>query len=1021
MNYLPESQTILEAGAELDAKGKITLLEQLLQGLAYLHRHGILHRDIKPENVLVTNGIVRLLDFGLSHKANDEEAVAGSPLYLAPEVVELEEITEAADLYSVGVLFYQLLTGQHPFGDLDIFFFERVTNDEPNWQIISPRWRPLLKTLLAKNPADRPKSANDVLTHIATITERPTLFETAEIRESYLQAATFIGRKAEVTKLDNAMQAAKAGKGSAWLIGGESGVGKSRLLDEIQTMAMVDGWQVWRGEAAETIGLPYQLWRKIVQNLVLNTELTQVELSILKEIEPNINHLTNQSIPTLSSSNGSIDQERLILTLMEAIKRQSKPTLLLLEDLHWMREGLAPLKHILHGIEQLPNVMIVGTYRNDEYQALPEQLPEAKLLNLARLNDAEIQQLSQAMLGDRTYTPEVVSLVAQETEGNTFFIIEVMRALAEEAGQLGEIGRMDLPAGVLTNGMENLLQRRIKRITFEDQHLLQLAAVAGRQLDIALLTQLSSENELSGWLQRGLDAAVLSVSNDQWFFSHDKLRETIVNSLDPKAQRNLHRQVAEAIEQLYPDNLNYDQSLLEHWHLAGDLNKELTYLEPVVQYLTQAVAEVKKAEGLIKRGLGMLDESDPRRVPLLNWLTYVYMELRTAENFQLALNFGDQAKQLAEKVDDLLGLSTSLYYLGYIYFEIDGTDERADPYIQKSLNISRLISDQKLIGDNLILLGEISHHLGNFEQSIKYHNEAISIVESIGSHYSLGYTLDQLGQVYIIQGKYEKATPYLQRSIEVFQANGYQQRLGWTTLSIASLPMLMGRYDEAKKYLGDSLAVFEKYNIEAGVGYCFNNLGRVATLTGEYQDALNYVFKSIDIFHKNGINRAVGFNLLQLGAIYSLLGQFENAEYHLGQALADFQELEDQRMVAYCSARLGFAYCITKPDQAGPMLHQALEKASSLDIEPCILEILLGYSFWYLHNGEVEKAERLIRFAKKHHKINQEILLWYRIMAPMAEESTCESSGEFVFEEREVLDLRLLVQALLEEEKPLTV
>jgi len=110
MELLTAPQTLVGVGQDLPIAGQIDLLVQTLQALTYLHRRDILHRDLKPENVLVSDGRVRVLDFGLSITHDQARAVAssGTLLYLAPEVLEGEPPSVAADLYAFGVLAYQL-------------------------------------------------------------------------------------------------------------------------------------------------------------------------------------------------------------------------------------------------------------------------------------------------------------------------------------------------------------------------------------------------------------------------------------------------------------------------------------------------------------------------------------------------------------------------------------------------------------------------------------------------------------------------------------------------------------------------------------------------------------------------------------------------------------------------------------------------------------------------------------------------------------------------------------------------
>ncbi|MEM9775044.1 MAG: protein kinase [Chloroflexota bacterium] len=1014
MTYLAKSQTILEAGENLSLEKKIDLIEQLLQGLAYLHRHGILHRDIKPENVLVTDNTVRLLDFGLSQRVEEDGTAGGSPHYIAPEMINFGEITTSSDLYAVGVLLYQFLTGRHPYGDVDYNYYDRLLETEPDWTQIDSRWQPLLKSLLAKSATGRPQSADDVLQTIAQLMRRPIPQETVAIRESYLQAATFIGRKAELAQLTDSLKKAQSEQSSAWLIGGESGVGKSRLLDELQTTALVDGWQVLRGQSLESGGLPYQLWRSIVPQLTLNTDLTPLELGILKEIVPQINKLTDDDVPDLLFSNGSIDQERLTLTLVEAIRNQTQPTLLLLEDIHWSRESIAPVKQLLSRIDQLANTMIVATYRSDEVPNLPAELPNAHLMVLERLSNIEIQQLSQSILGEGASRPDIVSLLIQETEGNTFFIIEVMRALAEEAGQLGQIDQMNLPTGVLTSGMQNLLKRRIEKLPLEDQQMLQRAAVAGRQLDVSVLQWLMPAQELAAWLQRGLDAAVLSVRDNQWHFSHDKLRETIISGFTRADTEQFNAEVAKAIEKQYPGDRSYDIPLLEHWHQADNLDKEIYYLENVAQYLLHAIANKKLAEELLLRGLNKLSSSDPRRVKLLNWLSYTYFERFDAKNLKQAFDLAKQAKQLAQQIGDTQELSTSLYRLGEISFHGAWSDKQAEEFAQRSLEYAQSTNNQARMSDNLSLLGEIAHNRGQIDDAIFYHQQALSISKSLGSPFRQGFAHDHLGQAYTVQGRYQEAYSSLKLSVEAYKVGGYEQRIGWALLNLASPPMLLGQYEDASEYLNQSLAIFKKYKIELGTAYGLNNLGRVATLMGEYEKSNAYLIESNEIFQAAGLARGEGYNLMQQGLIACLQKDFNQAENYIKKALFEFQELDDQRMIAQCMTRLGFIYCYIKPDQAESLLLESLALAKSIELYPCILRALFGFACLHANKEEFEKAGRLMGLAKYHPKSNREIQLWLRILEPRLTASISQSELAALQKDGESLDLDQVVEELLQ-------
>ncbi|MEM7802185.1 MAG: protein kinase, partial [Chloroflexota bacterium] len=569
MTYLPEAETILEAGKDRSLNHKLELVQQLLQALTYLHRRGVLHRDLKPENILVSQGRVRVLDFGLaSSEQSGGSQTAGTPLYTAPEMLEGEAYTEASDLFAVGIICYQLLTDIHPFAPIDVSFLDRLSESEPDWSKIPENLRPFLSQLLAKRPSERPSNAHVAMGMLAKALNRPLPTESYAIRESYLQAAKFVGRESELSRLTTGLEEAAKGAGTIWLVSGESGVGKSRLLAQLRTRALVSGWQVISGQAVDNAGLPYQLWEEIIPRLALSSNLSTFEASILREINPSLENLLGKVIPPAPELSGAAQAQRLAITLTAVLQRQSMPTLLLLEDLQWAKAGVFPLKHMLNVLEQLPGIMIVGTFRSDDQADFADELPHANLLSLGRLSEVQIEQLSEAILGEAGRNPELITLLNQETEGNTFFVVEVMRALADEVGQLAEIGQEKLPTEVFTRGMETLLARRFERVTVDDLPLLRLVAVAGREIDEKVLSKLAPDIDIETWKQRISDSAVLVVQENRWQFSHDKLRQTLISDLNPDQLKATHQQVALSIEQTYPEDSRYNAALMIHWRAA---------------------------------------------------------------------------------------------------------------------------------------------------------------------------------------------------------------------------------------------------------------------------------------------------------------------------------------------------------------------------------------------------------------------------------------------------------------------
>src|SRR5262249_17664565 len=157
---------------------------------------------------------------------------------------------------------------------------------------------------------------------------------------------------------------------------------------------------------------------------------------------------------------------------------------------------------------------------------LPVLLPSMEMIRLNRLTSEETGKLTEAMLGEAGRNANLLRLLQHETEGNAFFLVEVVRALAEDSGQLDDIGTNPLPPRVLTGGVQGVITRRLNRVPEVARPLLQAAAVAGRQLDLDVLTDvMGKENEpyIEKWLSACADAAVLEVQEDKWRFAHNKL------------------------------------------------------------------------------------------------------------------------------------------------------------------------------------------------------------------------------------------------------------------------------------------------------------------------------------------------------------------------------------------------------------------------------------------------------------------------------------------------------------------
>lgn len=591
MNLLDNPRNVVEAAHEQDFDGKIALLIQILQALTYLHRQGVLHRDLKPSNILVErSGKIKLVDFGLAVKRQSFQHRAGTLAYMAPEVFQYGEASTQSDLYAVGIMAYEFFTGRYPFVWHSIDEVARaITELVPDLTPLPEGLQFLISRLLEKDLRIRYASAGAVIRDISKFLSVPPPPETLEIRESFLHAARFVGREGEIRYLNEQLVTAIKGNGSAWIIIGESGIGKTRLLKEFQVNAGVAGALVLRGQTARDKAMPYHLWLAVLRRLVLHVPVTADEAAVLKEILPEIATLLEREIPAAPRMNGQEGQTRLMKTILAIFRRLTRTSVLILEDLQWIREeDLYVLHKLIEVVGTLP-LLIVCAYTGRDIPDFEAHLPGVQVLPLRRLSPENVRELSQAMMGRASRRADVTEFLQQQTEGNALFLIEAAHVLAEQAGQLDRINGRVLPEDLFAGGMTEfvmpeLIRRRLARVPAAAQATLRQAAVIGRELNLTLMRAIHPTIDADDWLMICYNAAIIDFTDGAWQFRHDRLRDVLLEGMSADERPHLHRLAAEAIERAFAGDDRYAAALVEHWHAAGDLRKESVYARVAARF-----------------------------------------------------------------------------------------------------------------------------------------------------------------------------------------------------------------------------------------------------------------------------------------------------------------------------------------------------------------------------------------------------------------------------------------------------
>lgn len=990
MDFLPEAETIVEAAGPEPLHEKIDLVIQLLEALTYLHRRGVLHRDLKPANVLVVDGKVRLVDFGLAVRSHDQTEITGTIAYIAPEVLQGKAPNVVSDLYAIGVILYELLVGQHPFnisniqiliseilgtppdlnailklgettrlnfGDVlrhdtdetlilntasSMLISETLSDEQIDVSAITHRnLAVVVGRLLSKTPEDRFQTTEDAIHALQSAIGIQPAPQSDAVRDSFLQAATFVGREDELSTLDAALnEVALSGKGSIWLVGGESGVGKSRLLDELRIHALVRGCLVLRGQGVSDAGMPYQFWREPLRRLILATRIDPTEAGILQELVPDIGALLDEPPATLPALEGNAAQQRLLDTIASLFSRISRPTLLLLEDLQWAIESLDVLKHLTTIVSDVP-LLLVGSYRTEEEPDLPDQIAGANSIILNRLNKQHTKELSYSMLGMVGLRPEIVSFLYDQTEGNAFFVVEIVRALAEEAGRLENIGSLELPEKISVSGIHDVLQRRLSSVSAKHRPMLKVAAVVGRRLDLNILRHIIPDFDVDAWLVVCSNATVLDIADGHWRFSHDKLRDTMLSEIEANNLAALHRQVAVAIEDVYASELKERAAqLAHHWSVAGDTAKERHYVLIAARQVEQ-LGDFYKAEAYYERVKELLGKGSRANPELAN----VEYELARIKRWtqpheqDAATPYLERAMKLAQVADDQETIAK-------IYAERSRLAVRSGDYqtalkdAEKSLAMFQALDNPLELAQAYNAVGNVEFRLANYDRVVQCMEESLKWYQVAGYTLGIATTYMNLGATVWSLGDKQKALEYQKQSLQSYRELGSRHHICTNLHNLAIISSDAGDYEQAKEYYQEALALARDMRSLRNIEEIVSGMGWLNIRLGDFDEAERCLLEALESSQHSGNIGNITSILNDLGDLEFVQGDFKHAASYYEQSIAQSRAHDEKWQLANGLRGLANARIkLGQMDHVQKTLSEALAIAQETDTPTQIVEI----------------------------------------------------------------------------------
>ncbi|PRP80785.1 putative ATPase [Planoprotostelium fungivorum] len=530
----------------------LRIASQLVEGLGLIHQGGVMHQQLIPKHILVNRNTadIRYIDFGLASILSKQLAsaiyvrkFAGYYEWISPEQTGRmnKDVDYRTDYYTLGVIFYQMITGRVPFSSTDSarLFYAHIAKIPPAPNTINERIPPaisnIIMKLLSKSADDRYQSTYGIKMDLLRCIDEMKAggspdfpIATFDVQSTFQISQRLYGREEEIKTLLRAFEQVTRGQVSnkLVLVGGYSGIGKTSLINEIHKPLVRDGGYFISGKADQFArGVPYSLLVQAFQQMV-KMILTEPEDrirywkdtllkhlnqrgSVIIEVIPEVELIIGPQAP-LADVGPSEMATRFRTTFMDFISAFSQPThplVIFLDDLQWSDLSTLLLMESVVTNNKIQHLMVIGTYRDNEVDESHPLTMSVKNIEVKReilkitLNRLSIDNICQ-LVSDTLSSPAekvkpLAALILEKTQGNPFFVVMFMVTLSKEnhiffntsTGQwswdLSQIKAM-----AITDNVVEMMTDRIKRLDRATQEVVSLAASIGNIFDLRTLSDI---------------------------------------------------------------------------------------------------------------------------------------------------------------------------------------------------------------------------------------------------------------------------------------------------------------------------------------------------------------------------------------------------------------------------------------------------------------------------------------------------------------------------------------------------
>jgi class 3 adenylate cyclase/tetratricopeptide (TPR) repeat protein len=688
----------------------------------------------------------------------------------------------------------------------------------------------------------------------------------------------FIGREREFELLLDGFERAKRGRGQAFSIVSEAGIGKSRLLYEFRKAVSNEDVIFLEGRCLSySRAVTYHPVIDIIRaNFDIregdqDSEIREKVIKGLKILRVDEALTLPYFLELLSVKDSGIDKipispeakkDRIIQAykLITLKGSEIRPLILAFEDLHWIDKSSEEV--LRYVFESIPGarVLMVFTYRPEFVHTWGGKSYHSQV-NLNRLSNRESLAMVSHLFGTEDIDSDLEELILEKTEGVPFFIEEFVRSLKDLKIIDREDNKYSLAKGIervaIPSTIEDVIMARVDSLPGEAKEVLQTGSVIEREFSYELIKEVTGlpEKELLSYLSVLKDSELLYergiYPQSTYIFKHALTRDVVYGSILIKRQQQIHEAIGNTIEELYKENIDeYYAVLTEHYIDAKSYEKGAEYADLAAKKALKAASFAEAIEYEIKR------VSCFERLPTTDTTKRKIIDART-----VLASYLINLAQIAEANDAVAPIADLVVKINYrkrlpaVYnaiglYNLWGKEDylKASRYLNEVLNISEEEKDHVSLWYTCINLGWYLSYNCEFEKGFKLLNRALDF--SLGSKNVIGITFckNVINTMnYILQGKIDFA---YQRSVEILEEAEKVGDIfvrGISQCSYGSSCYFKGFFDKAKDNLLNGWMFCEKANHVAWGSWSSGWLGYVFTNMGEYKKAQDYYEKAISI------------------------------------------------------------------------------------------------------------------------------------------------------------------------------